>query len=65
MGREWDSAVQQVPDRLGHDRRYSLDDSRIRALGYAPTRTFDQGIAETVRWYVDNPDWWRPLKTSA
>ncbi|MFM7597008.1 MAG: dTDP-glucose 4,6-dehydratase [Actinomycetota bacterium] len=65
MGREWASSVQQVPDRLGHDRRYSLDDSRIRALGYAPSRSFDEGIAETVRWYVDNPGWWRPLKESA
>ena len=65
MGRHWDSSVEQVPDRLGHDRRYSLDDSRIRALGYAPTRTFDQGIEETIRWYVDNPAWWRPLKESA
>ena len=65
MGRDWESSVEQVPDRLGHDRRYSLDDSRIRALGYAPTRTFDQGIEETIRWYVDNPGWWRPLKESA
>lgn len=65
MGRDWDSSVEQVPDRLGHDRRYSLDDSRIRTLGYAPSRTFDQGIEETVRWYVDNPGWWRPLKESA
>ena len=65
MGRDWESSVEQVPDRLGHDRRYSLDDSRIRALGYAPTRTFDQGIEETIRWYVDNPAWWRPLKESA
>ncbi|TEX50594.1 MAG: dTDP-glucose 4,6-dehydratase, partial [Actinomycetales bacterium mxb001] len=65
MGRDWDSSVEQVPDRLGHDRRYSLDDSRIRALGYAPSRTFDQGIEETIRWYVDNPGWWRPLKESA
>ena len=65
MGRDWDSSVEQVPDRLGHDRRYSLDDSRIRTLGYAPSRTFDQGIEETIRWYVDNPAWWRPLKESA
>ena len=65
MGRDWDSSVEQVPDRLGHDRRYSLDDSRIRDLGYAPSRTFDQGIEETIRWYVDNPGWWRPLKESA
>ena len=65
MGRDWDSSVEQVPDRLGHDRRYSLDDSRIRTLGYAPSRTFDQGIEETIRWYVDNPGWWRPLKESA
>jgi dTDP-glucose 4,6-dehydratase len=65
MGRDWDAAVEQVPDRLGHDRRYSVDDSRIRALGYAPTRSFDEAIDETIAWYRDHPEWWRPLKSSA
>ena len=65
MGRDWESSVEQVPDRLGHDRRYSLDDSRIRALGYAPTRTFDEAIDETIAWYRAHPQWWRPLKGAA
>jgi dTDP-glucose 4,6-dehydratase len=61
-GRDW-SAVQLVEDRKGHDRRYSLDDSKLRAeLGYAPQVAFEQGIAETVQWYRDNETWWRPLK---
>ncbi|MGA1088787.1 MAG: dTDP-glucose 4,6-dehydratase [Candidatus Nanopelagicales bacterium] len=65
MGREWETAVEQVPDRLGHDRRYSVDDSRLRALGYAPTRDFDEAIDETIAWYREHPEWWRPLKGSA
>ena len=62
MGREWETAVEQVPDSLGHDRRYSVDDSRIRALGYAPSRNFDEAIEATIAWYRDHPEWWRPLK---
>ena len=61
MGRSWDDSVEQVPDRLGHDRRYSVDDSRLRALGYAPSKSFAQGIDETIQWYADNAAWWRPL----
>lgn len=59
--REWSDGVEHVPDRVGHDHRYSVDDSRIRALGYAPVRSFDQGLAETIAWYRDNPQWWTPL----
>ena len=65
MGREWQTAVEQVPDRLGHDRRYSVDDSRLRALGYSPSRNFDEAIDETIHWYRDHPEWWRPLKGAA
>lgn len=51
-----------VPDRPGHDRRYLLDSSKIRReLGWAPTVTFDDGLAETVAWYSANESWWRPL----
>ena len=60
-GAGWDM-VSWVPDRKGHDRRYCLDDSRLRALGYAPRTLFADGLAETVRWYQANPGWWRPLK---
>ncbi len=51
-GRDWD-LVEYVEDRKGHDRRYSLDDSRIRALGHHPRIGFEQGLKETVRWYAD------------
>ncbi|WP_405088255.1 dTDP-glucose 4,6-dehydratase [Microbispora sp. NBC_01389] len=61
LGAEWDR-VERVPDRKGHDRRYSLDDTKLRALGYVPRIGFDEGLADTVRWYADNAGWWRPLK---
>lgn len=64
MGADW-SSVQPVEDRKGHDRRYSVDDSRLRALGYAPQHTFSEGLAETVAWYKANEAWWRPLKAKA
>ncbi len=64
MGATWDS-VQPVEDRKGHDRRYSVDDSKLRALGYAPQHRFEDGLAETVQWYQDNEAWWRPLKAKA
>ena len=64
LGADW-SSVQPVEDRKGHDRRYSVDDSRIRALGYAPAHTFEDGLAETVAWYRQNEAWWRPLKAKA
>lgn len=61
----WDS-VTYVPDRLGHDRRYSVDWSKIAGeLGYEPRRTLDEGLAETVAWYRDNRAWWEPLKQRA
>ena len=64
MGADW-SMVQPVEDRKGHDRRYSVDDSRLRALGYAPQHRFPDGLAETVAWYRANEAWWRPLKDRA
>jgi dTDP-glucose 4,6-dehydratase len=54
--------VEYVEDRKGHDRRYSLDDSKLRRLGYAPRVSFEEGLAATVAWYRDNESWWRPLK---
>ncbi len=65
VGAEWESSVEYVEDRKGHDRRYSLDDSRLRALGYAPRASFDAGLAETVEWYRANREWWEPLKAKA
>ncbi len=61
FGAGWDM-VRRVPDRKGHDRRYSLDDSRLRALGYAPRIPFADGLRDTIRWYRDNPGWWRPRR---
>ncbi|GAA4448967.1 dTDP-glucose 4,6-dehydratase [Phytohabitans houttuyneae] len=61
-GATWES-VRPVPDRKGHDRRYSLDITKIsQELGYAPTVDLTRGLAETVAWYRDNRAWWEPLK---
>ena len=55
-----------VPDRPGHDRRYLLDSAKIsRELGWAPTVSFEQGLAETVAWYAGNREWWEPLRRRA
>jgi dTDP-glucose 4,6-dehydratase len=54
-----------VPDRPGHDRRYSVDSSKLRALGWEPRRDFKTAMERTVRWYVDNESWWRPLKDAS
>ncbi|MBO3746987.1 dTDP-glucose 4,6-dehydratase [Streptosporangiaceae bacterium NEAU-GS5] len=56
--------IERVPDRKGHDRRYSLSDAKLRALGYAPEVGFEEGLAATIEWYVDNPSWWKPLRAS-
>jgi dTDP-glucose 4,6-dehydratase len=57
------SLVRHVDDRPGHDRRYSLDSSKLRALGWAPTVSLDEGLAETVSWYREHRDWWEPIKS--
>jgi len=62
LGADWDR-VEHVPDRKGHDLRYSLDDSKIREeLGYAPQTPFAQGLADTVAWYRAHRSWWEPLQ---
>ena len=64
-GTDW-SRVVPVEDRKGHDRRYSVDISKISAeLGYEPLVPFAQGLADTVSWYRDNRGWWEPLKARA
>jgi dTDP-glucose 4,6-dehydratase len=60
-GASWDM-VNRVPDRKGHDRRYSLDDSLLRGMGYRPRIPFSEGLKDTVRWYQENRGWWEPLK---
>jgi dTDP-glucose 4,6-dehydratase len=52
-----------VQDRPGHDRRYAIDPAKIeRELGWRAAESFDNGMARTVRWYLDNESWWRPLR---
>jgi dTDP-glucose 4,6-dehydratase len=63
-GADWDS-VEYVEDRKGHDRRYSIDDTKLRSMGYEPRTTFTEGLEATVDWYRDNEVWWRPLKEKA
>ena len=61
-GADW-SRVRRVPDRLGHDRRYSVDWTKIRdELGYAPQVPFAEGLAATVQWYRDNRAWWEAAR---
>jgi dTDP-glucose 4,6-dehydratase len=57
-----ESFIEWVPDRLGHDRRYSVEIDKITALGWRLERDFDQGLEHTVDWYRSNRDWWEPLK---
>ncbi|ATY09630.1 dTDP-glucose 4,6-dehydratase [Amycolatopsis sp. AA4] len=65
VGVGWEM-VEPVADRKGHDRRYSVDIAKISGeLGYAPRVSFEDGLAETVRWYADNRAWWEPLKARA
>ena len=56
--------VRHVEDRPGHDRRYSVDSTKLQDLGWAPQHSFDSGgLAETVEWYRENRDWWEPIKS--
>jgi dTDP-glucose 4,6-dehydratase len=58
-----DELVEHVPDRPGHDRRYSLSSDKVRALGWAPRVRFDEGLERTVAWYRDNAWWWEPIRS--
>jgi dTDP-glucose 4,6-dehydratase len=61
-GAPHDRLITFVTDRPGHDARYAIDSSRIRAeLGWQPSVTLDEGLRRTVRWYLDNQAWWQPL----
>jgi dTDP-glucose 4,6-dehydratase len=57
-----ESLITPVADRPGHDRRYSLDSSKLLAVGWRPQIAFDQGLADTVAWYRQHESWWRPIK---
>jgi len=61
-GRSYAEQITSVADRPGHDKRYAIDASRINdELGWRPQETFETGIEKTIRWYLDNEAWWRPL----
>jgi len=65
FGADWNTAVKPVEDRKGHDLRYSVDCRKAQhELGYEPKVAFQNGLAATIQWYRDNPNWWRPLKES-
>ena len=59
-----DSLIEHVADRPGHDRRYSLDTSRLEALGWQKRWTLAEGLPATVAWYRDNRSWWEKIKQS-
>jgi dTDP-glucose 4,6-dehydratase len=55
--------IEHVPDRPGHDRRYSLSSDKVRTLGWTPRVRFDEGLERTVAWYRDNAAWWEPIRS--
>ena len=62
MGKDF-TDIDFVPDRLGHDFRYSISINKITSeLGYKPQVKFEAGIDKTIAWYIENERWWRPLK---
>jgi len=66
MGASWETSVQYVKDRPGHDRRYAIDASKIhRELGWQPKRKFEEAIKTTIEWYRQHEDWWRAIKSGA
>jgi dTDP-glucose 4,6-dehydratase len=60
-----DSFIEPVDDRLGHDRRYSVNIDKISSLGWSLDRSFEHSLESTIAWYRDNRDWWEPLKRKA
>ena len=61
--RAMDTHVRHVADRPGHDRRYAIDCTKVRGLGWTPQMAFEQGLMATIEWYMRNESWWRPLKS--
>lgn len=53
-----ETLIEFVEDRLGHDKRYAIDPAKLEGLGWEPKYTFEEGIEETIQWYLNNPDWW-------
>ena len=56
------SLIRRVTDRPGHDRRYSVDTSKLHGVGWKPKVSFDDGLVSVVDWYRSNERWWRPIK---
>lgn len=56
-----DDLIEFVEDRLGHDKRYAIDPSKLEKLGWKPTYTFETGIAQTIQWYLDHQEWWEQI----
>ena len=62
-GKSYHEQITYVTDRPGHDVRYAMDISKIRAeLGWEPSHTFEAGLKETIHWYLDNESWWKALQ---
>jgi dTDP-glucose 4,6-dehydratase len=57
------SLVRSVPDRPGHDRRYAMDGAKVASLGWSPVVGWDDGLRDTVRWFMDNEDWWTAMRS--
>jgi dTDP-glucose 4,6-dehydratase len=65
-GKSYRDQITFVTDRPGHDFRYAIDAGKVMSeLGWAPRESFESGIAATVRWYLDNEDWWRAVQSGA
>ncbi len=58
-----ESSIEYVKDRAGHDRRYALDSTKLKKLGWKPEYNFEKAMKETIEWYKNNPDWWKKIKS--
>ncbi len=61
IGKDVISLINFVKDRPGHDRRYSMDSSKLRAMGWSPSYFFEYGIRQTIDWYMENRQWWQRI----
>lgn len=59
-----ENCIRFVPDRPGHDFRYALDNSKVKELGWKPLLSFEEGLKETVKWYRENQEWWKSIKST-
>jgi dTDP-glucose 4,6-dehydratase len=57
------TSIEYIKDRPGHDRRYAVNSTKLRSLGWSPEYSFESAIKETIEWYQANQNWWRPLKS--